>query len=598
MNQNRAKISIAAVLAIVFGGLVAVSTGTLLAISLSSAVDTIRSGLTARVEALIVDAVHRSEAFFQPMEDRARWLAQEIASGRVRPDDTVAYFGLIKGLMASTRQISAISYQRPDGTGLFYDRASGELKTVSWPQAWQVRLNQNASGPQTWPATNGQWVLRPSVLDGKPVGTFIIPARTEHGHDIGVVAVRMDRLPLARQLATDAKFRGHKLVRFMLFNRRIVIGHPQLQTMEDVVWPSIDDLNDQALKRLNDAPRQPLALIDKIPDVESFAIEIATGQRFVALSAFEDRTVGGDLLIGLHFDPEAGAPEYNRLVNQAAIGATLLATAIIAAIWLGHRAAAPMRRFASAAELVEQEKLDDFSPLTVGSVRELASASQAFNGMVEGLKERRRIRDLFGKYVPQDVATLLVSNDAFGKPRNVEATVLFLDIAGFSSMSERLSPAEVVATMNAFFSDAVGLIEKGGGMVAQFQGDAILAVFNVPVEQENHATAAVKVAVQILDKVDRKRYAGQQLGCRIGINTGTVVAGAIGAEGRLSYTVYGDAVNIAARLESMNKEFGTRILLSRTTSERTRDVAFSSMGTMAVRGREALVEVLTVATTS
>ena len=101
--------------------------------------------------------------------------------------------------------------------------------------------------------------------------------------------------------------------------------------------------------------------------------------------------------------------------------------------------------------MVQSNRLDDVEPLSVGPVKELAAASSAFNEMVDGLKERETIRDLFGKYVPQDVASMLLSDASTAQPKNAVATAFFLDIAGFSTISEKLTPAELVATINAFF---------------------------------------------------------------------------------------------------------------------------------------------------
>lgn len=595
---GRGRFGIATVLTTVFGGLVAASTGTLLALSLLSSLDATREALTERVNGLLDEAVGLSEAFYKPMEAQARWLAEEIRSGRVSPADDEVFQALLYGAAAEAEQISAISYQRPDGTGFFYDRAADRLHGVEWPPAWRVPLNGRSDGPQTWPPETGEWVLRPSVLDGAPRGTFIAPVRTDEGRDVGVVGVRRNQVPLARAFAENASYRGFEIVRFMLFDDRIVIGHPELASLPETVRPSVDDLEDPFLKVLETAPRQSLVLLGEIEGAESFLIATEAGERVVILRPVTDYTAGGALLVGVHLDPGAGTPELNRIVAQAVLGLGLVVGALLIAVWLGRRAAAPVRRLAQVAELVQADRLDEVEPLRIGSVKELATASRAFNTMVEGLKERRRIRDLFGKYVPEDVAALLVSDDAASRPRSAEATVLFLDIAGFSSLSERLSPARLVETMNAFFSDAVQAIEDCGGMVAQFQGDAVLAVFNVPIARDDHAEAAVRAAQEILETIDRTTYAGERLACRIGINTGVVLAGAIGAKDRLSYTVYGDAVNVAARLESLNKELGTRLLIADVTAERLGGLPCEPKGQVVVRGRSAPVTVFAVASSS
>ncbi len=593
MKETR-RIGISTLLTLVFSGLVLVSTGTLLAVSMTNSIENTRDALTARIEELLEEALDLTEAFYKPMEAQARWLAQDIRSGRVVPSGGEAFRYLLHGAAADNEQISAISYQRPDGSGYFYEVEAGTLHTVEWPRAWRVPLNPRAEGPQTWPPEAGEWVLRPSVLDGTRLGTFLVPVRGDDGRDTGVVAVRRNQIPLARTFAANAMVGQHELVRFMLFNNRVVIGHPELATMPKSVRPTVDDLKDPFLKEVADARRHPVALLDRIDGAESFRIDTAAGPRVIILREVPEYTAGGSLLVGVHFDPRAGAPELNRILTQAGLGATILICAILLAIWLGRRAAVPVRRLATAAETVQDERLDDVEPLPMGRVRELATASIAFNSMVDGLKERKRIRDLFGKYVPEGVATLLVKDDDASKPRIAEATVLFLDIAGFSALSERLSAAEVVDTMNAFFSDAVQSVEERGGMVAQFQGDALLAVFNVPIAQADHADAAVQAALAILDTVDQKTFARHRLACRIGINTGDVVAGAIGAQDRLSYTVYGDTVNVAARLESLNKELDTRILVASSTADGVRDARCEPKGEITVRGREAPVTVFAV----
>ena len=587
------KIGIAAVLTLTFGGLVALSTGTLLFLSIMNALDSTKSILASRLEALIHDAALESQGFFQPLEQQADWIANEIVAGRINPEKKDEFRAVLNGSVATLPQVKAISYQYPDGSGYFYDTQSGEMHSVNWPQAWQVPLNQSATNPQLSPSKDGFWVLRPSVMDGEGDTTFIFPARTQTG-DLGVVGIRVNLSSLSRALAADATFRGQNLVRFLLFNDRIVIGHPFLKTMDDINRPTINEVNDPFLEELFDAERYSLLIVDDIDNVETFGINTSAGERIFAVMKDETRRSGGTISIGVHFDPDTGSAELNRLITSAIIGVILLLGSVIIAFILGRRAAAPMKQLAYTAQLVQNNKLDEVEPLPVGKIRELASAASAFNEMVIGLKERIKIRDLFGKYVPQDVATLLLTDDSSAEPKNAEATVLFLDIVGFSTISEQLSPKQIVDTMNAFFSDAVEIIETEEGMVTQYQGDAILAVFNVPLSIDNHALSAVKSAISILEKIKDKDYEGQSLKCRIGINTGPLVAGAIGAKDRLNYTVYGDAVNIAARLEQLNKEYGTELLVTEETAKKISDIEFEKIGTVPIRGRNKPVNVYTI----
>lgn len=586
MKPGRRRIGIAAILIISFGGLVAASTGALLFLAIVNALDSTKTALASRIQGLIEEAAFASELFFEPMETHARWLASEIAAGRVDVQDTEKLIAILSGALSTIPQAAAVSFQDRNGDGFFYESGSMVVHRVHWKPEWRVRMDR--------PPIEGLWVLRPSVLDGERVGTFIAPARTPEG-DVGAVAVRVDISPLSDVLAMNASYQGHDLIRFLLFNNRIVIGHPMLANSLSDTRPTIDELGDPFLDELFDAQRFDLALVAPIPGVETFALRTNAGDRVFALMTDDARQTGGEVMVGVHFDPAAGEAEIHRLFSVAGVGAALLLISVGVAIVFGRRAAAPVRRLATAAKLVQNNDLDKVQDLPLGHVSEMADAAEAFNGMVEGLKERAKIRDLFGKYVPQDVAAMLLTDETSGAPRSAEATVLFLDLAGFSTMSEKLDPAGIVSTLNDFFSDAVALIEKQHGMVTQFQGDAILAVFNVPVELPDHESCAIAAAREIATTVANRTYAGQVLGVRVGINTGKLVAGAVGAEGRLNYTVHGDAVNIAARLESMNKEFGTTILVSETTMAMAKDAAtFKEIGSLPIRGREKPVVVYTI----
>jgi len=144
----------------------------------------------------------------------------------------------------------------------------------------------------------------------------------------------------------------------------------------------------------------------------------------------------------------------------------------------------------------------------------------------------------------------------------------------------------------------VDILEQHGGVVTQFQGDAILATFNVPVADVNHARNAIQAAQQMLDCTASNEFDGETLNIRIGINTGSVVAGAIGAKGRLNYTVHGDAVNLAARLEALNKEYGSRLLISESSAAQAPDFELSRIGEVTVRGQTRSTGLFTLASAS
>ena len=230
---------------------------------------------------------------------------------------------------------------------------------------------------------------------------------------------------------------------------------------------------------------------------------------------------------------------------------------------------------------------------------EIGVVADSFNNMMGKINERKFIAETFGRYVPESVAAAIIKNKGEYKPQNRLATILYTDIAGFTSLCEKLPPDEIASLLNEYFALLTAIINKHGGIINQFQGDAMLVTYNVPAMDENHADGALLTAVEIQetlsDHIFRSRF---KMPTRIGINTGKVFAGIVGGKDRLNYTVHGDAVNIAARLEYLNKEYNTSILLSKATKlllgEKIRErIRLTPMGKLNVRGKTNDIRVFT-----
>ena len=176
-----------------------------------------------------------------------------------------------------------------------------------------------------------------------------------------------------------------------------------------------------------------------------------------------------------------------------------------------------------------------------------------------------------------------------------ECTILFIDLEAFTSVSETMTPQQLVTTLNAYFAVAAKPIHEHGGIINQFQGDAILASFNIPKQNPEHASNAIKAAVDILKTLESKNFSGINLNARIGINTGQVTGGLVGIPERLHYTIHGDDVNVASRLEQLNKEFGTRLLLSQTTMQSAGDeFDYQLITEHSLRGRSKPIKIYTI----
>lgn len=213
----------------------------------------------------------------------------------------------------------------------------------------------------------------------------------------------------------------------------------------------------------------------------------------------------------------------------------------------------------------------------------------------EAERERASIAETFGKYVPEEIARGLIADHGALKPQERIATVMFTDVEGFTALAETLEPAEVLLMLDDYFDVLGGLISAEGGVVGQFQGDALIATFNVPVPRDDHAAAALRAGVAIERAMESVTFRGKKLRTRIGLNTGPVVSGSVGSRGRRSYSVYGDVVNAAARIEALNKEFGTTILIAQSTMEAAGDdYQATEVAKRTMRGRSEATTLYTI----
>lgn len=219
--------------------------------------------------------------------------------------------------------------------------------------------------------------------------------------------------------------------------------------------------------------------------------------------------------------------------------------------------------------------------------------------LVESVVESSAAREL-SKFVPNEVARQAKSGEEHmraGQGEVREATIFFTDIENFTTISENMAPTDLIATLNDYFSVVTKPIVEHGGVINQFQGDAILATFNIPETLPDHAAQAVRAALAVQAALSGRDFGdGVDLRSRVGINSGEVVGGLVGTGDRLGYTVHGDAVNLAARLEQLNKDYGTRIIISQRTVELAgpAEFRFKQLGTTNVRGRKTPVVVYTV----
>jgi len=228
---------------------------------------------------------------------------------------------------------------------------------------------------------------------------------------------------------------------------------------------------------------------------------------------------------------------------------------------------------------------------------EFGLLSKTFNTMVDDLAEKEKIRNLLGKVVSPQVAHKLLEEGVELGGEEREVTVLFCDIEGFTQLSELKSPTEMLDALNTFFSGVSDIIEAHGGVVDKYIGDAVMAIFGAPVHDENHAQNAINCAMEMSESVDilvhKLKLKNSYCNFGIGVHTGVVVAGNIGSLNRLNYTVIGDTVNVASRVEGQTRVFDTMLVTTEATVKQCSHVRFKSLGNVKLKGRSEKIEIFT-----
>lgn len=290
------------------------------------------------------------------------------------------------------------------------------------------------------------------------------------------------------------------------------------------------------------------------------------------------------VLLGVVIEQAATSPLAVAAIATAATAAIAIPVTVSTALVPGLR---PILDLAAATERVGAGDFTQRVPVVQDD--DLGVLSASFNRMQAGLLQRARLQAAFGSYVDPVLAERLLAegSDIFAGERR-EVTVMFVDIRDFTLFAEANSAEDTVARLNAVFDIVVPVVVQAGGHVNKYLGDGAMAVFGAPNLLADHADAALTAAVEI-DRLVAKRFDGAvRIG--IGLNTGAVIAGTIGGGGRHEFTVIGDAVNVAARVEQLTKQTGDAILLTEECFRAIeRDLELADRGHHDLKGKRAPV---------
>ena len=588
---KRYRVPITAIAVAGLGALVALAVGVSLFLGLSSATENTRRLMALQSE-MLVDAIdQRLEAELQPVVRQALWMVEQIEKGHVGLDDAPALDAFMLAALGATPRVTAIGIVDP------------QAQVLGWERASRQRIREDWSGQPDAASWLEDVAARTGAFWQPPIWTPVLEETVVH-HDVpiridgefaGIFSQAVSVSDLSRHLASLGAETG--IIPFILYDHDHVLAHPLLMgwtpdtSERDQPLVALDALGDAVLERIWSPDDPELFLLEDMTETSGSGT-IVGDDYYVFLYRDLLRygpapwTIGAyvntgtsdvfewlaeifrSIVTGAYHDGVPEGEEFERLVAATLVGLAVFVVSVGLAAWLGTRASRPVKAIAAAARSVESQRLDRVDELPPSRVAEFDDANRSFNRMVAGLQERELIRETLGRFVPSDIARALLSEGGELAPEQSEATVLFCDLVSFTSLTETLGPEGIVLLLNEYFEAMVEILERRRGVVTQFQGDAILATFNVPLADPDHAANALRAAIEMQSAVRRRDFAGRRIANRIGVNTGPVVAGAVGAKGRLSYTVHGDAVNLAARLEALNKELGTTILVSRTTAAR------------------------------
>jgi adenylate cyclase len=440
---------------------------------------------------------------------------------------------------------------------------------------------------------------------------FSAPVRGSSGRIAGVAVLKL-RGAAITAIMEDARSRQPSLATFLVDSDGIIIYHSD----PSALYHSLQPLPAERQKKLLDEKRFGMD-VDAIPsfDLKELADRLARGRQRGHVTYFSpvsgvteiagfSSLVQTDWRVVVSESEEVYLLPLKRLFHDA-VGSVVIVGAvfIVIAFLFARTFTRPLRALTDSASAIERGDLEH-AKVSLSRRDELGRFADTFNAMIDGIKARQRERDIFGRMVSPEVREKLLNGELKLGGENLRVSVLFSDIRGFSTMSEKMSPHDIVMLLNEYLTEMTEAVRPWGGYVNNFIGDAIVVIFGAPEAQADNEWSAVCAAQAMKERLEilNRRRAGMgdpPLRTGIGISTGKVVAGQIGSLERFMYTVIGDAVNVAARLEDLTKQFdGNPILINATTYEgcrrRKAEIELVDQGLQQVKGREEPVHVYAV----
>jgi len=546
------KPSIGLVLGLGFGGLLLVALLSVGFISFQVARTNTLELLRGQARSVLGSLSRQLQAQIGGAQGTINDLAATLTAGSVDPADDRQIVQVMTGSLLALPQVRGLAYIRIDGSSVRVGRNGDTVAATTEPLpqgSYHGILLDRAREAKGSPDATLLWIAdlnRPAVGLVAPV--------TRDGAMIGAVGAAVDIVALSRFVGRLSEQDG--VTGFVLAGADEVIAHPALAgglrgVSAQRPLPRISSLQDPVMSNLDLAAPTNYARLFANDGVTIRETSTGAGDFIVISEPFREFGVR-DWTVGAYASEARASLPLQRLMGAAGLSLGIIAVAIIISWLIGRMIALPIQRLSAAALSLRGLDLAEGPQLRRSLLRELDDAARAFNAMLSGLR-------WFETYVPKPLVLRLMRRGSVVSVRR-QVTVLFSDIVGFTSMVERLPAEEVAVLLNRHFSILAGCVESRGGVVDKYIGDALMAFWGAPDPQEDHAQRAACAALDIAKAVTaengRRRDEGlPPIRIRIGLHSGDAIVGNIGAEGRLNYTLVGDTVNTAQRLENLGRRY-------------------------------------------
>lgn len=607
MGVARGGVSLTITLAVSISLLVLIAVVAVLGLGLTSGMRNTMSLLRDKSEIIVSTMVDKVRSHLEPAQSQLEFMESLIAQGRLDPADQNRLVTMMTGSLAAAPQIGAILYVDTDLNTLIVARNSQERRGAvnvfrrnDRGDAVMERAIINARN--TKGAAWGEPIWR-DLAQATMLNLHIAVRR--NGQFLGVLIAAVSVRRLSDYLGNLSPAAGANV--FVLYDRVRVLAHPNLAGSgfaRSVKEPllALAKVGDPVLAAIwQRENRYPLRILEGM-DLKGHVLQIFNDEYIYIY-----RDVGGfgekTWQIGTYFRSADVNSELLRLRRAMIAGLGLLVLSIIVAVLLARQIARPIVKLAGAASHIGRLEISQTEALPGSVFRELNEQAQAFNAMLHGLR-------WFEAYVPKKLVRRLIrqaSTDVV-KSEERDVTVMFTDIARFTSLSEGVSAPNIASLLNDHFAKLAACIEAEDGTVDKFIGDSVMAFWGAPDDQPDHAERAARAAHSIMLAVneDNERRIADGLApirLRVGLHTGPVTVGNIGAPDRINYTIIGDTVNVGQRLEQFAKTAcdedasasSVTVVASRAIVDQILEKeCWASLGMHNLRGRDERIEIFSM----